>query len=672
MTDPNPDILVDSATIRRFLRLLWARRWRLICGSLILAVFAAGVFQWKTTPTYKATTLVRFDYNGNLPQHLTPVQWRRGGGAEIGSEIVALASDQMLGSLVDHLDLGSDPQIMATLHRPGLLPGNAVMAATTSVEKQEIVEHLAEIITVESVDKSFVYQISAISQDARLAENLTNGLAEVSIRVAEQYARDQAETAGNWYAGKVGALKTELDRLDDEINSLLETGSYSTERDLRLLRDRVKELRLKKITLEKETAQEDQALNSVLDAKENIAPHGLADLINDPVLTSLSGKPDIDKSAFDTRLESVIAKLKSDNSRRHRQIRAIVQNIAVLTAQISTQAEEAKRLRDLKRQREANAVLYETYLVEMKAALSSQSIAPNERRVLSWAVAEPVQKFTALAAGIVAGIATLLLGVTWIMFREFANPHLRTRNDVEELIGSSRLLELPFESLSDAKKIIRNAQQRPNVPIAAGWRLLRTRLIHDKIQTLLVTSAQKQAGKTLTALGLASAFGASGKRVLVIEATPHSASHILGQNPEAKGLTDILLMDDRSKRLIQTTELPKVDFLSIGTLPSRLADLLPTEAFSKLVQTLKRDYDILIFDAGEVENNGVTLALSAFTDAALFLIRWDEKNRECVKSSFASLSHHQSIILTVLNGAVPEKMKELGYQENSNHISATA
>jgi tyrosine-protein kinase Etk/Wzc len=145
-------------------------------------------------------------------------------------------------------------------------------------------------------------------------------------------------------------------------------------------------------------------------------------------------------------------------------------------------------------------------------------------------------------------------------------------------------------------------------------RSLRTSLhfarLEAKNNLILISGSSPNAGKTFVSANLAAVIAQAGQRVLIIDAdmrkgTLHKA---LGAQ-QSPGLSDVLVGKAAARQAIRVLEgLENLHYITRGDVPPNPSELLMHQNFSALLESVGKDYDIVIID---------TPPILAVTDAAI-------------------------------------------------------
>ena len=166
----------------------------------------------------------------------------------------------------------------------------------------------------------------------------------------------------------------------------------------------------------------------------------------------------------------------------------------------------------------------------------------------------------------------------------------------------------------------------PKSVISEQYRAIRTNIEYSNVdqntKTILVTSSDKNEGKTTTVSNLAVSFANLNKKVLLIDCDLRNASiHKMFRLNNIYGLTDILAKDRAVDKCIQKTELENLYVLTAGSTPPNPAEILSSEKMKNLIEDLKNIYDYIFIDTpplGLVTDAG---ALSSFIDGVVLVVK---------------------------------------------------
>ncbi len=211
----------------------------------------------------------------------------------------------------------------------------------------------------------------------------------------------------------------------------------------------------------------------------------------------------------------------------------------------------------------------------------------------------PVRPKVLVNTGIGA-LVGLGLALALIVIFEWIEDRLKSSEEVQELLNMETLAVFPWLS---SKQRTKRAEEIP--ALAEGYRVLSASLdAAQKIKPfklVMVTSALAGEGKSSIAANLASFLAVAGKQVLLVDADLRSPTldqyFELEKRPKlANAFTETQAeieeyLDD------QLTDIPNLQVLTAGVLPSNFMDLLSSPQGNLFLERLKRaPFDYVIFD----------------------------------------------------------------------------
>jgi capsular exopolysaccharide synthesis family protein len=157
--------------------------------------------------------------------------------------------------------------------------------------------------------------------------------------------------------------------------------------------------------------------------------------------------------------------------------------------------------------------------------------------------------------------------------------------------------------------------------------VLRTNILFsrkdEKLNTIAVVSAGAGEGKSTTVFNLASVFAQSKQRTLMVDSDLRRPTlhKMLGVSNNL-GLTNYLMKQNTLEEVIQTTDMPTLDFLASGKLPSSSLGILNSSQMKDLINELKRRYDVVFFDSPPIMGVSDASILASEVDMTLQVIQY--------------------------------------------------
>ena len=206
----------------------------------------------------------------------------------------------------------------------------------------------------------------------------------------------------------------------------------------------------------------------------------------------------------------------------------------------------------------------------------------------------------------------------------------------------------------------------PKSVISEQYRAIRTNIEYSNVdqntKTILVTSSDKNEGKTTTVSNLAVSFANLNKKVLLIDCDLRNASiHKMFRLNNIYGLTDILAKDRAVDKCIQETELKNLYVLTAGAIPPNPAEILSSEKMKNLIEDLKNIYDYIFIDTppiGLVTDAG---ALSSFIDGVVLVVKSESVEKKYLEETKKKLDAVDARILGAILNSYKSEQKDYNY-----------
>ncbi len=197
---------------------------------------------------------------------------------------------------------------------------------------------------------------------------------------------------------------------------------------------------------------------------------------------------------------------------------------------------------------------------------------------------------------------------------------------------------------------------KPMSVVSEQFRTLRSRLdrlnFEGKIQTLVVTSALKGEGKSVTASNLAVVLSQDPtKDVLLVDADLRRPRiHKLLNLEPSPGLAELLQGDAPLDAVLRHTPYYGLSVVPAGAPGGHPAELLASPEFSDFLRRMSGRYDYIILDSPPLHPISDVSFLVDAVDGILIVVRAHRTNRGLLKQVVESLPA-EKIVGTVLNRA---------------------
>jgi len=278
---------------------------------------------------------------------------------------------------------------------------------------------------------------------------------------------------------------------------------------------------------------------------------------------------------------------------------------------------ESTRLESLLAQhRSSYSSLLQSYEeVRLAEAKSLDNVIVVELAEVPEAPVKPRKRLNTLLAAVVGGM--LAVGTAFLI--EYLDDTIKSPTEIGEVLGLSSLAAIPrIPGREIEDKLIAVGHSRS--PLSEAYRVLRTNIQFSSpdrpLKTLLVTSPGPTEGKSLTLANLGVVMAQAGQRVILVDCDlRRPILHRIFRLSNDSGLTNALFHEDSAiDQWLQSTEVENLKVLTSGALPPNPSEILGSRRMDELIEKLKADADVLLFDSPPA---------LAVTDAAVLTHRVD-------------------------------------------------
>ena len=194
-----------------------------------------------------------------------------------------------------------------------------------------------------------------------------------------------------------------------------------------------------------------------------------------------------------------------------------------------------------------------------------------------------------------------------------------------------------------------------------SYNALRTNIEFSGKKVISVTSCMPNEGKSSVSVNLAQSFAELGKKVILIDADMRKSVLINRYNIKngKKGLSHYLSGQCEMKAVLSSTNAENFYMILSGPVPPNPSELLSSERFSGLLNSLKKEYDYIIIDCPPKGNVVDALIAGKLSDGVVLVIASGQISYKFAKRIKKQLEDVGcSIIGVVLNKV---HMKRRGY-----------
>lgn len=679
----------DVIDIGAIFRVLWRGKFILFLTMVVGGVLGFVYADKVPTPMYRSTTVVMLNNREEQVVDLGNVVGGLGSDmSDINTEVQVLRSRNLMGKVVDELELTKDPEFNFRLRKPsnfdqiktsvgdfvgGLLSGfdekpEVEVEVEPEAVRQSVINVLLGRIEVRNLPQTLVFNIAVTSESSRKAALIADTLANAYIQDQLAVKFEATEQATAWLTGRVSDLQVALEEAEQAVKNFQAETTLVSPEALNALGVQAKDLR-DRIQTSEISLTKGQARLAALNAAETPAQKAAIseDLQLQRLLPRVSD-PKI-RSSFDRRLEQVLLSVQQDIARNANQIDALRASLASLNEQIDQQSEDLIVLQQLTREAEANRLLYEYFLTRLKETSAQQGIHQADSRVISSAVvpggpASP-RKTVILIMGSILG---LIGGLIILATREMGRRAFQTASQLEVMTGYTVASQIPVISTGRRKNTLIYLKEKPASSAAEAIRNLRTTVMLSNVdkppQVIMICSSLPGEGKTTTSMALAQNFAAMGRKTLLIEGDIRRRifSEYLNQSELKDGLVAVITGERYVEDVIIKDELIGADVLRGDKSNANAADIFSSARFTSLISELRSMYDTIIIDTPPVLIVPDARVIAQVVDSTMFVVKWDQTQREEVLAALREFeSVGKPVSGLILNQIDVRKSKRYGY-----------
>lgn len=277
---------------------------------------------------------------------------------------------------------------------------------------------------------------------------------------------------------------------------------------------------------------------------------------------------------------------------------------------------------------------------------------------------------------LLAAIVGVMLALGIIFLVEYLDDRVRSPQDLERIVDTTILSTISLlpntqkqgwrkAKVAEPSPLITIAE--PRHPISESYRTLRTNLqfasVDNELRSILITSATESEGKTTTVANLGIVMAQAGKRVIIIDSDLRKPrlNRVLKVSG-TPGITDALWREeDNVAAYLRETAVPGLRILSSGKIPPNPADLLGSQRMRRLIESLQKEADLLIFDVPPLLAVTDASILAQFVQGIVLVVDTSRTSRAAVSRAVETLFNANANLFGVVLNRMTRNARSYGY-----------
>lgn len=267
--------------------------------------------------------------------------------------------------------------------------------------------------------------------------------------------------------------------------------------------------------------------------------------------------------------------------------------------------------------------------------------------------------------GLAAGV---MVGCVLAFILDSMDNKIKNHEDVKKYLKVKTIGMIPnYSVIGEQKRRPNNLSSNTNIKLldepngiaSESIRMLRTNLNFMDLKVINAVSTVPSEGKTEVLTNLALSFALLEKKVVLVDCDLRKPKvHKNFGLCRGIGVSDIILSknDINFKEAIQRYTDKKgnvsVDVLAAGSKVSNPSELINSKSFSRLIQSLKEEYDLVLIDCPPISSMTDGMLVSYLSDGTIYVIESERTDYQVIRGCLDELRANKAFIL----GAVLTKV----------------
>lgn len=699
-----------------YLRVIKQKKWSIFGFALIVSI-AVSMIAMTLTPKYLATATLLIESSQTKAIGIEEVYGLDSSRKEYYlTQFEVLKSNSIAREVIEKLNLAEHPDFIS---KPSLsaefknylkgllpfLPQKEPDSSATDVQQQKkmlgLVAAFQSRLTVNPIRKTQLVHITFESSDPELAALVANTVGEVYIDSNMRAKMGITKKASDWLNVRLSELRIQLDDSEARLQEYRESQELIDIEGVSGLINQELEQTSQQLVVARNEKNNLNSINRVIAeyGKENIERLGsmpeitshrvIQDVKREMVFAQrkvselgevygpkhpkiISAKAElatVTKNLHE-QIMGLVAGIEKELNRSIRTVKALEQDVADVRARYQDISRKETDYNQLKREVDTNRTIFNSFLsrskeTEVTSDFSSAAARFTDRAFAPLNPSKPNKKVIVL----LTFVASLGFAMIMALIFDSLNDTIKSKADIENRLMHRMLGLLPLVRLPKKANLPIHAYLQDGYKnFAEAVRTFRTGLILTQMErnhhVIAVTSTVPGEGKTTTSANLAMSLGQLGK-VLLIDADLRKPSicrrfDIPAYHP---GLSNLIIGTEKLDECIFMDKEASFMIMPSGPVPSNPLELLASERFTKLINSLKNQFDYIVIDTPPTQAVSDPLVIAQLADAVVYVVKSDSTRIKAIKGGLDRLFEVKANIAgVVLNQVDVTKDHDGSYQ----------
>ncbi|MFN3700610.1 MAG: GumC family protein [Alphaproteobacteria bacterium] len=305
------------------------------------------------------------------------------------------------------------------------------------------------------------------------------------------------------------------------------------------------------------------------------------------------------------------------------------------------------QLNELSRDLEVKRLIYQNFLQNYQLIEDDIAAQAAPARILSHPLIPQAAAYPDKARLLVmALLAAFALAALSVLIRERFDRTLRSAAQMEALLGAYCAGSIPKLKAANRSALAQIILDKPASLAAESVRALRSvsglrhQSAHNtKPKIIMVTSSLSGEGKTTLACWMARLAARSGEKTLLIDADLRNPSvHKALELGNDGSFVELLTARKKLSEAVQNDKPSGLHVICGKSVPSRALDLIGAAALPKLLQTARKDYDVIIIDTPAALAVADARMIAQHCDQVIYAVEWNKTSRDLAARGLAQFA----------------------------------